>query len=190
MDRETAQQGLGVALHWWKAMHLSAEALKKEQIKPAPSAWKAELKRCESPDAILLTQGFRALWLNLGEPIITGPEARVANNMRCWAMVAAALTFVTKDSDDSFARLAGKNGQGDKPVVSEMRFAQLQQSQSPEEFVRCLRRILQQLKGEASVARLVEDICQWYREHTSQQSRRADKRIVVRWAMDYYQAAQ
>lgn len=190
MDREIAHKGLATALRWWKAMNLSQEQLKKDNIQPAPRAWKAELKRSESLDAVMLTQGFRALWLNLNEQITTGYEKQVSHNMVCWAMVAAALTFVSKNADDSFASLAGKKAQGDKAVVSEMRFAQLQQSQTPDEFVRRLRRILQQLKGEASVSLLSQDICQWYQEHTSLQSRQADKRIVVRWAMDYYQAAK
>lgn len=206
MDDQTIKQTQERAIHWWKAMHLSKEELKKEDIAPAPTVWKAELKRCKSLDAVMLTKGFRALWLQLDESITTDSKY-VSHNMVCWAMVAVTLAFVEKNCDDSsekdnrddssaktyrehsFARLAGKNGQGDKPIVSELRFAQLQQAQTPDEFVRRLRRILQQLNYTISVPILIKDISQWYQEHTSAKPRAADKRIAVIWAMDYYQVA-
>lgn len=206
MDDQTRKQTQERAIRWWKAMHLTKEELKKEKIAPAPTVWKAELKRCKSLDAVMLTKGFRALWLQLDESITTDSKY-VSHNMVCWAMVAVTLAFVEKNCDDSsekdnrddssvkpyrehsFARLAGKNGQGDKPIVSELRFAQLQQAQTPDEFVRRLRRILQQLNYTVSVPILIKDIGQWYQEHTSAKPRAADKRIAVIWAMDYYQVA-
>lgn len=197
MDDQTRKQTQERAIRWWKAMHLSKEELKKEKIAPAPTVWKAELKRCKSLDAVMLTKGFRALWLQLDESITTDSKY-VSHNMVCWAMVAVTLAFVEKNCDDpsakpyrkhSFAWLAGKNGQGDKPIVSELRFAQLQQAQTPDEFVRRLRRILQQLNYTVSVPILIKDISQWYQEHTSAKPRAADKRIAVIWAMDYYQVA-
>ena len=188
MDKELLQRGVSTALRWWKSMYASAGELKKEGIQAAPTAWKAELKRAESIDAVLLTQGFRALWISLSSEITEGNEKQVSHNMFGWAMVAGALVSITENHAQSFAKLAGKKGDGEKPVVSEMRFAQLQQAQTPEEFLRRIRRILKQLKGKASVTQLAKDTCNWYQELTSNYPRQADKRIAVRWAMDYYQA--
>ena len=108
--------------------------------------------------------------------------------MLCWAAVAGALVSISENHGESFAKLAGKRVEGDKPIVSEMRFAQLQQSQTPEEFLRRIRRILKQLKGKASVVQLAKDTCYWNQELTSHYPKHADKRIAVRWAMEYYQA--
>ena len=188
MDKELLQGGVTTALRWWKSMYASAGELKKEGIQAAPTAWKAELKRAESIDAVLLTQGFRALWLSLSSEITGGNEKQVGENMLCWAAVAGALVSVSDNHTESFAKLAGKRGDGDKPVVSEMRFAQLQQAQTPEEFLRRIRRIVKQLNGNVSVVQLAKDTCNWYQELTSNYPRQADKRIAVRWAMDYYQA--
>ena len=188
MNKELLQRGVSTALRWWKSMYASASELKKEGIQAAPTAWKAELKRAESIDAVLLSQGFRALWLSLSSDITEGSDKQVSENMLCWAAVAGALVSVSDNHTESFAKLAGRKGDGDKPVVSELRFAQLQQAQAPEEFLRRIRRILKQLKGKASVTHLAKDTCCWYQELTSNYPREADKRIAVRWAMDYYQA--
>jgi CRISPR system Cascade subunit CasB len=188
MDKEQLQRGVSTALRWWKSMYVTASELKKEGIQAAPTAWKAELKRAESIDAVLLTQGFRALWFSLSNEITEGHERQVGQNMLCWAAVAGALVTVSKNHAESFAKLAGKKGEGDKPIVSEMRFAQLQQSQTPEEFLRRIRRMLRQLHGEVSVTQLAKDTCYWYQELTSNYPKHADKRVAVRWAMDYYQA--
>ena len=188
MNKELLQRGVSMALRWWKSMYASASELKKEGIQAAPTAWKAELKRAESIDAVLLTQGFRALWFSLSNEITEGHEKQVGQKMLCWAAVAGALVSISENHGESFAKLAGKRGEGDKPIVSEMRFAQLQQSQTPEEFLRRIRRILKQLKGKASVVQLAKDTCYWSQELSSSYPRCADKRIAVRWAMDYYQA--
>ncbi|WP_296045044.1 type I-E CRISPR-associated protein Cse2/CasB [uncultured Alteromonas sp.] len=188
MDKELLQRGMTTALRWWKSMYASTGELKKEGIQAAPTAWKAELKRAESIDAVLLSQGFRSLWLSLSKEITEGHEKQVSQDMLCWAVVAGALVSVSENHAESFAKLAGRKGDGDKPVVSEMRFAQLQQAQTPEEFLRRIRRILKQLNGKVSVAQLAKDSCNWYQELTSNYPRQADKRIAVRWAMDYYQA--
>jgi CRISPR system Cascade subunit CasB len=189
-QKEQSQKAQFAALRWWQSMNLTPLQLKEKGIKSAPTAHKAELKRCDSLDAVMLTQGFRTLWMSLDDELTTGKEWQVSRNIVCWASVAAVLTFIKKDTGQSFASLAGKQGQGDKAVVSERRFAQLQQAKTPDEFVRRLRRIIQQLKGEASVSRLVLDTCQWHQECNSTKPRQADKRIAVRWAMDYYQAAK
>jgi CRISPR system Cascade subunit CasB len=73
--------------------------------------------------------------------------------------------------------------------VSELRFSQLQNSKTPDEFLRRMRRILKQINGEVSVEELGNDIEQWFFEHNQFRPRKAEKRISVRWAMDYYRAA-
>ena len=175
-----------IALRWWQSLLLAPAQLQEKGIKAAPTAFKARLKRCENIDAVMLTEGFRALWLALPAEVI---EHSKAQHIECWATIAAALVHVKKESKTKFALAAGTKGEADKAVVSELRFAQLQNAKTPDEFLRRLRRILQQVNNEVSVIDLIADIRQWFAEQNQMQPRKADKRISVRWAMDYYRAA-
>lgn len=183
MEKDTKN----IVQRWWQKMNLSADELKKIGLPPAPSSYKARLKRCENIDAAMLSEGFRSLWLSL--PISLTEHAK-GSTIECWATIAAALVFVRSDNEIRLATAAGKKLESDKSVVSELRFAQLQNSKTPDDFLRRLRRVLQQIDGNTSVVRLAEDIEQWFSEHHRLRPLRADKRIAVQWAMDYYQAAK
>ncbi len=180
------EQCKSVVVRWWQSMFLSPSELKEKHIPPAPTNYKAQLKRCASVDEAMLTEGFRSLWLSLPESV-TG--ASDENGMECWATIATVLVFVKKDIHDSLAKAAGKKHEGDKPIVSELRFAQLQNANSPAELLTRLRRTVQLVKCEVNVASLALDISRWFEEHYHFKPRSADKRITVRWAMDYYRHA-
>lgn len=173
-------------LRWWQTMFLPAEQLKEHGLQTAPTLYKAQLKRCDSISAIMLTEGFRALWLSLPTEII---ETATEQDFACWATLAGVLVYVKKDSKQKLAQVAGNKADGDKSVVSELRFAQLQDAKNAEELLRRMRRVLQQVDHEASVIALIKDVQQWFVEHYNFRPERADKRIAVQWAMDYYRAA-
>lgn len=175
-----------IVQRWWQCMFLSPDELKKTGMFPAPTAHRAQLKRCDSIDAAMLTEGFRKLWFSLPEEIT---EKAKSTEIECWATIAAALVYVKSDSNTKLAEAAGSKAGGEKSVVSELRFAQLQDAKTADDFLRRLRRILQQIKGDISVASLAQDIEQWFKEHNTLRPRKADKRIAVQWAMDYYRAA-
>ncbi|OTA20230.1 type I-E CRISPR-associated protein Cse2/CasB [Xenorhabdus beddingii] len=174
-------------MRWWESMFLSAAELKEKEIFPAPTLYKAELKRCQDIDSVRLAEGFRALWFILPEEIT---EAAEHKTMTLWAMIAATLVYVKTNTPTNLATAAGTKTDNDKPVVSPHRFAQLQAAKTPEEFIIRLRRILQQLKGEVSVLSLAKDIEQWMQEYHQPRPRRANKRLIVQWTMDYYKAAK
>lgn len=175
-----------IVQRWWQCMFLSPDELKKTGMFPAPTAHRAQLKRCDSIDAAMLTEGFRKLWFSLPEEIT---EKAKSTEIECWATIAATLVYVKNDSNTKLAEAAGSKAGGEKSVVSELRFAQLQDAKTPDDFLRRLRRILQQIKGDISVVSLAQDIEQWFKEHNTLRPRKADKRIAVQWAMDYYRAA-
>lgn len=175
-----------VVLRWWQSMNLSSEQLKAKEIFPAPTSYKARLKRCESADAVMLSEGFRALWLKLPDEI---NDSNKPDLIEAWATIAAALAYVKKDTKLTLAQVAGAKGAGDKSIVSELRFAQLQSAKTPDDFLRRIRRIIQQVKGEVSVESLADNIQQWFSEHGQLRPRKADKRISVQWAMEYYRSA-
>lgn len=175
-----------IVQRWWQCMFLSADELKKTGLYSAPTAHKAQLKRCDSIDAAMLTEGFRKLWFALPEDLT---QAAKVSEIECWATIAAALVYVRSDSNTKLAEAAGSKAGGEKSVVSELRFAQLQDAKTPDDFLRRLRRILQQIKGDISVISLAKDIEQWFKEHNTLRPHKAEKRIAVQWAMDYYHAA-
>ena len=109
--------------------------------------------------------------------------------MEIFAAIAAALVQVKNNSADKLATVAGKKSEGDKSVVSELRFSQLQNAKTTDDFIRRLRRILQQVKGKVSVTKLAKDIEGWFLEFYDTRPNQASKRISVQWAMDYYRAA-
>ncbi|NDL00380.1 type I-E CRISPR-associated protein Cse2/CasB [Photorhabdus bodei] len=175
-----------ILLHWWQSMFMSPKQLKEKGIIPAPSTYRAQLKRCESVEMAMLTEGFRALWLSLPDEISLSDNPA---QLEYWATMAVALVYVKNNSDIKLAVAAGKKGGGNKPVVSELRFSQLQNAKTPNELLRRLRRVLQQIKGNISVLALARDIEEWFAEYGQLQPCKADRRIKVRWVMDYYRAA-
>ena len=173
-------------LRWWQSMMLSESRLKELHVRAAPTSYKAQLRRCDSIDGAMLSDGFRDLWLRLSDEIT---DSQSADTIECWATIAAALVHIKKEGNLSLAIAAGKKGDGDKSVVSELRFAQLQNAKSPEDFLRRIRRIIQQVKDDVSPLSVADNIHQWFAEHRQFRPRKADKRISVKWAMDYYRAA-
>ncbi|MHA6964740.1 type I-E CRISPR-associated protein Cse2/CasB [Zobellella denitrificans] len=175
-------------MRWWQAMMLSEQELAALNIRPAPTVYRAELKRAETPEAVLMTQGFRALWLGLPESV----RERKPWSMLAWATLAGVLSHVRQqDGSQSFAASLGKiDPDTDKPKVSELRFQQLQGARTAEEFYRRLHRLIKQVSGHTRVVSLAKGILDWFDEHYGQATLRPDKKIAVRWAMDYYQAAE
>lgn len=193
-------QEFKVVSRWWQSMFLDAAVLKEKNIYPAaPTAHKAELKRCDSADDAMLSEGFRALWMTLldnglEETLQQMSKERQTQKLEAWATVAAILVHIKKDTDEKLAIRAGKkvdkhNQPTDKSIVSELRFAKLQNTPTPDDFLKRLRRIIQQLDGNVSPTKVAADILQWFEEHYDRQPRKADKRITVQWAMDYYLSA-
>ena len=190
---------------WWQSMMLSESELKElsknepeeKKISSAPSGMKARLKRCHSIEAVMCSEGFNTLWFSLPDELREQDKSVIYES---WAMIAVALVFVKensetkfakseKNSETKFAEAAGKKKDSYKPVVSEMRFSQLQSSKTPDEFLRRLRRILQQINEKFSVFNLALDIEQWVREYYQLRPRATKDLIRVKWAMDYYKSA-
>lgn len=144
---------------------------------------RAQLRRAQSPDDILLTPAFAHFLQIL-------PKAWI-DDMRLFdlAMVAAILARVKNDVSDENVTLAKSLSvpkDAKKPVMSELRFQQLQKSRTPQEFFIRLCRAIQLLGGTANVVLLTEDILHWLAEHRYGPSSKPEQRLAVRWASDYY----
>ncbi|MCX2842583.1 type I-E CRISPR-associated protein Cse2/CasB [Microbulbifer thermotolerans] len=175
-----------VVLHWWEKLQgINPHERNKKQGNQRGA--RAELRRCYSLDAVLLTEAFRNLWMALAQ---TG--RRRDRDILAWACVAAALAEVRGQPDDktvTFAKCLGaQKEKSGKPFMSELRFARLQKSRDGDDFLTRLRRALALINKKAPVLSLADDILHWFYEHEGHQSARPMDRLAVRWATDYFTA--
>ncbi|MFP1684285.1 type I-E CRISPR-associated protein Cse2/CasB [Alloalcanivorax sp. C16-1] len=170
---------------WWQRLTLPPEMLKKIGSRPGWSKGvRAELRRCDRPEAALLTEGFRHLW---GE---VGSNDTPKDQLYVWAGVAMVLAELRDEQPGvTLASEAGKQkGEVNKPRMSELRFQQLMECHSFEELLTRLRRALALVdkKGVSAVS-LAEDILQWWKENESPwRPERPTQGVAFRWANDYF----
>ena len=157
---------------WWASLKSS-------------SGWRAELRRAENPADVLLTQGFRYLCFELAgwwtqEPRLLGLAA-----------VAGILSHVENNNESmSFAAQCASTSEKskDKPIMSELRFSQLQKSHTIDElFIRMVRAV-RLLGKQANIISIADNIFHWISEMVDGEvDNDPRKHILVRWGMDYFQ---
>ncbi|MDP2347151.1 MAG: type I-E CRISPR-associated protein Cse2/CasB [Gammaproteobacteria bacterium] len=145
---------------------------------------RAQLRRAQSPEDILLTPAFSHFLRQMPENWSENKKIRLTDA----AMVAAVVARVTKsDPRFSFAKsLASPREGGTKAVMSELRFRQLQKSRSEEEFFTRICRAVDLLHRQANIASLADDILHWLGELRFGPADKPMDRIAVKWASDYY----
>ena len=171
----SSEDDLKPLLAWWHWLD-----------EPGNSGARALLRRAVNPEDIMLTPAF-AHFLQAMPDRWSGNKAIQLSDT---AMVAAVLARVKerpKDLELSFARsLAQPKEKGGKAAMSELRFQQLQKSRTPDDFFRRICRAVALLNGKANIASLADDILYWLREHRDGPASKAQDRLAVRWASDYY----
>lgn len=180
-------EGFRVRL-WWQRLTLSPQDLMAyTQAPPWPKGVRARLRRCESVEAAMLSDGFRQLWQQLPEQ---SPRYR-DEHLQLWTCIALLLAEVRSETPNvSLGSRLGqeKNGTG-KPRMSELRFQQLMDCHSPQELVQRLRRALALIdKCDISVVHLADNIALWWREYLGQPAPQPTKRLGFVWASDYFEA--
>ena len=155
-------------LSWWNSFQL-----RKSGLGPSRSGWRAELRRAESPTDVLLSQGFRALYLDM-----TGTWWSKEENLLGLAAVAGIVVHIdVNDDSHSFAESCALLREGsDNPRVSEMRFAQLQKSRTLDELFTRMRRTIQLLRRKTSVVSTADSVLHWYRERRAERRKRQTAR--------------
>lgn len=153
---------------WWKWLHDSAN-----------KGARAELRRCESPQAVLTKRAFH----------------RLANKLSYWenqhliglATVAGILAVAKNSEKASFAKLLGEAKEGaDKPIFSEMRFQKLTTSTDANDFYKGLRRAVIQVGEKANPILLADGILHWFKEQDKPEDYQGKKSWKYHWAKDYY----
>ncbi len=175
---------------WWQRLTLTPQELKAltPQL-PLPRGVRAVLRRCDSAEAAMLTQGFRELWAMLpGATTQTDYRNEQLQVWSCIALMAAELREEKKGASLA-SRLGQQKEQTGKPLMSELRFQQLLSCQTPEEFIQRLRRALALAdKQEVSVVLLASVISLWWREHRGRLYAKPTQRLGFVLANDYFAA--
>lgn len=176
----------GEVLRWWRTM--APQDVDEGSSTPRINTKRrAELNRCGDPAQVMLTEGFRALLEKITDQLAEADVDYQLTDYDFEALACAAglLARIRQSDQKSFASGLG-NIENDKPVVSELRFQQLQTAISGDDFYRRMQRLLAQLGKTANVLSVFDDVLCWFAEHHSQQPRTSEKRLAVRWAIDYY----
>jgi len=162
---------------------------------------RARLRKAERPEDILLTDVFFNFLQRMPEswrdriPMITS------------AAVAGLLSHVKKDRQTlsrgyqpkdekkskkmaSFAEQLATPAKSKKSLMTELRFQQLQKSQTTDDFYRRILRAIRLLDGKVNIPSLANDIIHWHREFDNKIDRKPSNRLAVRWATDYFTALQ
>jgi len=145
---------------------------------------RAQLRRAQAPDDVLLTPAFAHFLQHM--------PSRWSENSKILltdaAMVAAVLSRVRQyEEKNSFAKslaLPGKSGS--KSLMSELRFQKLQKSRTTEEFFRQMCRAIDLLGKRVNIVSLADDILHWLTERRYGPASKPVDRLAVRWATDYY----
>jgi len=160
---------------------------------------RARLRRAERPEDVLLTKAFsnflQIMPTHWGEPKNILSSAAVAGLLAHVKVdkQIPSIGYQPKDSSEPrnlapFAELLARPVKGDKAVMSEMRFQQLQKSHTTEEFYRRMIRAIRILDGSVNITSLANDIIHWHREFEGSINRQPANRLAVRWATEYYTA--
>lgn len=175
---------------WWQRLTLTPHELEKlTKQRSLPRGVRAVLRRCDSAEAAMLTQGFRELWAMLPES--TKQTDYRDEQLQVWSCIALVAAELRKEeSGVSLAkRLGQQKEQTGKPLMSELRFQQLLSCRTPEEFIQRLRRALALAdKKGVSVVLLASVIALWWREHRGRLSAKPIQRLGFVLANDYFAA--
>jgi CRISPR system Cascade subunit CasB len=155
---------------------------------------RAELRRNALSEFIILQEGYMILAKALIHNDSKLPQTDVQYQALQIFVNAAAFAQANNDKAPFAAQLSEKVKGGERSFLSPLRFEQLCESQTPEEFCRRLIRAVK-IRGEKGVnlISLADGIFLWMQEwyareykHNSSAKTNPFERLSVRWAMDYF----
>ncbi len=146
--------------------------------------WRAEIRRAEKPEDVLLTKGFKALYFDL-----IGTKWVKEEYLLGLAAAAGVVACIKIDDDLSFSASCAKDIEDrKKPPVSELRFSQLTKSRSLDELFARMRRLVKLLGCKASIVSVADSILHWFKEMVMGDADAEPRnRILVRFGLDYFQ---
>ena len=146
---------------WWQRLTLTQQELKAFTSQPPlPRGVRAVLRRCDSAEAAMLTQGFRELWAML--PDTTKQTDYRDEKLQVWSCIALIAAELREEKQGASIALR---------------------------LVQRLRRALALAdKRDISVVLLASVISLWWREHRGRLSAKPTQRLGFVLANDYFAA--
>jgi len=138
----------------------------------------ARLRRCVSPEEVLLHPGFHRL-----------QQYFPKKNPIAVAAIAGLLAQVKTTTGYAFAQQLGKEkDHSGKAVFSELRFQQLLASRDINELYEHCRRAIMQLNRTANIYSLADGVLHWSQEQhdNNQFNQRPEQRFKFTWAKAYF----
>lgn len=154
---------------------------------------RAMLRRCTVPREILLLSSFYGFRSQLSSYLSDITLKDDVNRSLAMATIVGLFSHIKNDNaSHSFAsQLYGVSHEKSPPLVSELRFSQLQKSRDWDEFYRRLRRIIPLLGNQVNLISLADNILHWgydlENDNDVVHSKPAN-RLLVCWAKDYFKA--
>lgn len=178
---------------WWYALQPRGEDETKPRDEFAMFSRRdrAELRRCEDPDQVLLLGAFVRLARALQRLEAAKQTPCFADDATPFALIAGLLAHVETDlkNGSSFAAKLGETDDADRPHMSALRFARLQTASTEAEFFQLARRAIQLVGKQADVVILADELLAWVREFRGHLPDKPKDRLRVLWATEYFTAA-
>lgn len=160
---------------------------------------RARLRRADCAEDILLTDAFFHFlqhmpdsWLDKKQMMPSAAVAGLLSHVKEDKRIDSK-GYQPKDKSKqrniaSFAELLARPVKGDRAPVSELRFQQLQQSRTTDEFYRRMLRAIRLLGCRGNIVSLANDTLHWHQEFEQYSDQAPSHRLAVLWATDYFTA--
>jgi|WetSurMetagenome_2_1015567.scaffolds.fasta_scaffold47920_2 CRISPR system Cascade subunit CasB len=167
-------------LNWWRDLHGYAADADNDSMKAdsGRTAERAELRRCNTPEQVMLCKGFYRLRYMLED---------FQYNIGTIATIAGICSHIRKNEPLSFPELLATPIEEGKttPPLSESRFKKLISSRSAEEFFIQLRRAVHILNYKGNIPSIIDGVNRWYM-NLIKSSINSQDTIIFKWSEIYY----
>ncbi|WP_083370327.1 type I-E CRISPR-associated protein Cse2/CasB [Chromobacterium sphagni] len=178
---KTGREALAKTVVQWRLALDPSDEEKHGPFAMLKRADRAQLRRCETPDDVLLQSAFHRLMQEL-------QRQQLAVRADELALAVGVAAHAQHAPGKAFARSLGRKNDSGRAAMSELRFRQLQTCRDEASFFRQARRAVDLLGGEVDVGKLAVDLLQWAREFRQPDAALPPtERLKLRWATDYYQ---
>lgn len=168
---------------WWRGLTENREGENAGKGPNRRGEW-AELRRCRSPDEVLLTEAYHRIRnkiLETGLRVYDEEQFDVRFASVVGLMANVKKTKPVGKHDSLGVQMARRRENSDDARLSGLRFRRLLQIDGRDDLYGALRRVIRLLDGVVDVNQLAKDVYYW-RPETSNKVRK-------RWARDYYARA-
>lgn len=169
-----------VVLDWWKDLSGNKKDSDGVLIKvdSGRTGERAELRRCKSPEQVMLCKGFHRLRAEVNDDTV---------NQVALAMIAGICSHIrTNDPSNEFpVLLATPEKEKSTPPLSESRFQKIVTSRTPNEFYTGLRRAIQIVNNKGNIPSIVKGVVLWCR-HKNYPATNMQDTMQFTWSRAYY----